>query len=56
MQGGAPCRDSFRRTAQRFVDDACSDAVDLVAQLAEPLAEYMLEAYGREDWQNSPRC
>jgi hypothetical protein len=44
----------LRTSAQQIVNDASSDDADLVANLAEPLAEYMLEDYGREDWQDSP--
>jgi hypothetical protein len=41
--------------ARQIVDDAATgNAVDLIAELAEPLAEYMLEDYEREDWQDSP--
>jgi hypothetical protein len=29
-------------------------SAELVAELAEPLAEYILNDYGREDWQDSP--
>jgi hypothetical protein len=42
-------------TARRGgVDEATSDAVSLLAELAEPLAEYILNDYEREDWQDSP--
>ena len=41
--------------ATRIVKDATTQpTVDLVAELAEPLAEYMLLNYEREDWQGSP--
>jgi hypothetical protein len=29
-------------------------SLDLVAQLAKPLAEFMIADYEREDWQDSP--
>jgi len=45
----------FRTNAARqIVEQAGSDAVELVAELAEPLAEYLLNDYEREDWQDSP--
>jgi hypothetical protein len=45
----------FRTNAARqIVEQAGSDAVELVAELAEPLAEYILDDYQREDWQDSP--
>jgi hypothetical protein len=45
----------FRTNAARqIVEQAGSDAVELVAELAEPLAEYLLDDYEREDWQDSP--
>ena len=40
--------------ARQIVEEASSDAVELLAQLAEPLAEYMVDDYGREDGQDSP--
>ena len=40
--------------AQQIVDEASGETVDLVAEIAEPLAEYMLGDYEREDWQDSP--
>jgi hypothetical protein len=41
--------------ARKIVDDATTDPfVDRVAKLAEPLAEYMLGDYEREDWQDCP--
>ena len=43
-------------SAARQVTDEESMALplDLVAQLAEPLAEFMIADYEREDWQDSP--
>jgi hypothetical protein len=43
-------------SAARQVTDEESMALslDLVAQLAEPLAEFMITDYEREDWQDSP--
>jgi len=43
-------------SAARQVTDEESMAlpVDLIAQLAESLAEFMIADYGREDWQDSP--
>jgi hypothetical protein len=40
--------------AQQIVEDASSEVVELLAELAEPLAEYILNDYEREDWQDSP--
>ena len=40
--------------AQHIVDDARTDTIDLLSDLAEPLAGYLLDDYGREDWQDSP--
>ena len=40
--------------AQHLADEATGDAVDLLSELAEPLAVYILNDYGREDWQDSP--
>ena len=40
--------------AQHIVHEASSDAIDLFADLAGPLAEYILNDYEREDWQDSP--
>ena len=41
--------------AKRILEDATTEpTIDLVADLAEPLAEYMLLDYEREDWQDSP--
>jgi hypothetical protein len=41
--------------AKRIVAEASPEAqIDLLADLAEPLAEYMLLDYKREDWQDSP--
>ena len=41
--------------AQEIVDEATvSPWIDLIAELADPLAEYILNDYGREDWQDSP--
>ena len=40
--------------ARHLVEEASSDTVELVAELAEPLAEYILDDYEREDWQDSP--
>ena len=45
----------FRSNAAReVVEQAGSDAVELVSELAEPLAEYIVNYYEREDWQDSP--
>ena len=40
--------------ARHIVEEASSDAVEIVAELAEALAEYILDDYEREDWQDSP--
>jgi hypothetical protein len=41
--------------AQEIVDEATvSPWIDLIAELAEPLAEHIVNDYGREDWQDSP--
>ena len=41
--------------ARKVIEDAASEPkIDLLADLAEPLAEYMLLDYEREDWQDSP--
>jgi hypothetical protein len=40
--------------AQKIVDEASVTSIDLLAELAEPLAEYILDDYGREDWHDSP--
>jgi hypothetical protein len=41
--------------ARKIVADATTEpTIGLVAELAEPLAEYMLLDYEREDWQDSP--
>ena len=41
--------------ARRIVEDATTEpSIALLADLAEPLAEYMLMDYEREDWQDSP--
>ena len=40
--------------ARQIVEEASSDAVQLVAELAEPFAEYLLDDYEHEDWQDSP--
>jgi hypothetical protein len=45
----------FRTNAARqIVEQVGSDAVELVAELAEPLAEYILDDYDGEDWHDSP--
>jgi hypothetical protein len=41
--------------ARKIVEEASAEtSIDLVAELAEPLAEYMLADYERQDWQDSP--
>jgi hypothetical protein len=41
--------------ARKVIEDAATEPkIDLLADLAEPLAEYMLLDYEREDWQDSP--
>jgi hypothetical protein len=41
--------------AKRIVAEASPETqIDLLADLAEPLAEYMLLDYEHEDWQDSP--
>jgi hypothetical protein len=40
--------------ARKIGHEASASSTDLLAELAEPLAEYLLEDYGREDWQGSP--
>ena len=40
--------------ARQIVEEASSAAFELVAELAEPLAEYLLNDYEREDWEDSP--
>jgi hypothetical protein len=41
--------------AQAIVSEALSkSSFDLVAELAEPLAEHVVRDYGRQDWQDSP--
>jgi len=42
--------------ARHIVEEASSDAVEIVAELAEALAEYILNDYKREDWQDSPEA
>ena len=40
--------------ARHIIEEASSDAVEIVSELAEALAEYILNDYEREDWQDSP--
>jgi len=41
--------------AHQIVHEATASVpVALLAELAEPLAEYILDDYQREDWQDSP--
>ena len=48
-------RQSATLAAHQIIEDArTASPAELVAELAEPLAEYMLNDYGREDWQDSP--
>ncbi len=43
------------KAAQAVVSEASTAlTLDLVEELAEPLAEYMLGDYTAEDWQDSP--
>ena len=46
-------RQAATSAAQEIVDKA-SPATDLLAALAEPLAEYILADYEGEDWRDSP--
>ena len=39
--------------AQNIVHEASVSPIELLAELAEPLAEYILDDYAREDWQDS---
>ena len=40
---------------QKIIHDATAEpTIDLLAELAEPLAEYIIEDYALEDWQDSP--
>lgn len=40
--------------AQNIVHEASASPTELLAALAEPLAEYILDDYSQEDWQDSP--
>ena len=40
--------------AQNIVHEASVSPTELLATLAVPLAEYILDDYSREDWQDSP--
>ncbi|HEX2135337.1 MAG TPA: hypothetical protein VHG30_05435 [Microvirga sp.] len=44
------------KTAQGIVDEAQSLlSINLVTELAEPLARYMLASYADEEWRDSPQ-
>jgi hypothetical protein len=43
-----------RIAARNIVAEASSSLADLLGDLAEPLAEYLLDDYSAEDWQDSP--
>ena len=44
------------KAAQEIVDNAQTVlSLDLVAELAEPLARYMLGSYADEEWRDSPQ-
>ncbi len=48
-------RQQSTAAARKIVGAAATEpTMSLVAELAEPLAEYMLDDYEREDWQDSP--
>ena len=49
-----PREHSSTAVRQIVREDTAAPTIDLLAELAEPLAEYMLEDYQREDWQDSP--
>ena len=47
-------RQAATNAARNIVHEASVSPIELLAELAEPLAEYILDDYGREDWQDSP--
>ncbi len=55
MLGRVMPRQEATLAAHHIVEGARPElTVDLVAELAGPLAEYILNDYEREDWQDSP--
>ncbi len=48
-------RSEKTQAAQTIVSEASAALnLDLVEELAQPLAKYLLDDYGAEDWQRSP--
>jgi hypothetical protein len=47
-------RQMLSAVRQVLDEDAMNLPIHLVAELAEPLAEFMVADYEREDWQDSP--